>query len=219
MMKDVQQTSTEHFKGLFFIVIFQSFCEKKHTSAFAQDKNSSSSGLTFIENHLEVGQIQLLVLCCAVALESWEKRGKLMNHVGTFHLNDLDRFCPPASAVWRAARMSERHLWKFPWKNPWANVMGYLGLCSVHWWAKFQLITASTDLWMVVGNRDYAYWYNDVYLPTAMDLRVLVKSYDWHDSSYHVSMPHESFFLQFLHVFFFIPLSRKVFANLRHHQV
>jgi hypothetical protein len=55
---------------------------------------------------------------------------------------------------------------------------------------------------MVVGNRDYAYWYNDVYLPTAMDLRVLVKSYDWHDSSYHVSMPHESFFLQFLHVFF-----------------
>ena len=109
---------------------------------------------------------------------------------------------PPASAVWRAARMSERHLWKFPWKNPWANVMGYLGLCSVHWWAKFQLITASTDLWMVVGNRDYAYWYNDVYLPTAMDLRVLVKSYDWHDSSYHVSMPHESFFLQFLHVFF-----------------
>lgn len=121
---------------------------------------------------------------------------------------------PPASAVWRAARMSERHLWKFPWKNPWANLMGYLELCSVHWWAKFQLRTASTDLWMVVGNRDYAYWYNDVYLPTAMDLRVLVKSYDWHDSSYHVSMPRESFFLQFLHVFFLSLYPGKFLRNL-----
>ena len=94
------------FQRSFFHCDFQSFCEKKHTSAFAQDKNSSSSGLTFIENHLEVGQIQLLVLCCAVALESWEKRGETYESRWNLSPQWFGSFLPPLHQ-----QCDEQHAW------------------------------------------------------------------------------------------------------------
>ena len=149
----------------------------------------SSSGSTFIGNHLEVGQIQLLVLCCAVA--------KAETFVGG-NLNDLDRFCPSKKQQCDEQHAEERTP---PLKIPVEKSLGNWG------WAVRPLVSqipAHKCINPFVNGcwkQRLHLWCNGVYLSTAVDPRVLAKTYDWHDSSYHVSMPREIFFLQFLPFF------------------